>query len=171
PDIDLLVNFSVSDDTSAAVPTRTTLARFTVLACDGGWAGDVGTFEADEADAREGDVDIRFGPNTCSFRDAVYRARIARRDRPLRADLVITPAAHPLRAPSIPQLDGPPLHWVTIPRLHASGTIVVDGREYRLVRSPTYHDHNWGHFNWGNDLAWRWGFALPRDLACPWSLV
>ena len=63
------------------------------------------------------------------------------------------------------------MHWVVIPRLEASGWVEVGGRRLELARALTYHDHNWGHFRWGEDLSWEWGFVNPTDPACPWSVV
>ena len=47
----------------------------------------------------------------------------------------------------------------------------MDGTTYSLDGSPAYHDHDWGHFRWGRDFAWEWGFSLPEDPSNPWSLV
>jgi hypothetical protein len=58
-----------------------------------------------------------------------------------------------------------------MPRLAATGTITVGERIHRVERATAYHDHNWGHFAWGADFGWRWGFALPRDAREPWSVV
>jgi hypothetical protein len=58
-----------------------------------------------------------------------------------------------------------------MPRLAATGTITVGGHTRVVTRAPAYHDHNWGHFGWGADFGWRWGFGLPRDAADPWSVV
>jgi hypothetical protein len=40
-----------------------------------------------------------------------------------------------------------------------------------LVSALAYHDHNWGHFRWGADLSWDWGYVHPLDPGCPWTLV
>jgi hypothetical protein len=169
---DLLVNFSLSDDTGPTAARGTQLARLTVLTCVGGtWDGDVDTFEPDDVHAVVGQVDLRFGSNVCRLRDGAYHVRFALAERPVVGDLVLTPATTPLRAPSIPQLDGPPLHWVTMPRVFATGTVSIAGRTHRVERALAYHDHNWGHFVWGNDMSWRWGFGVPREGVGPWSFA
>ena len=63
------------------------------------------------------------------------------------------------------------IDWLVVPRLAASGTIVVDRRVYKLENAPAYHDHNWGHWLWGQDFAWQWGFALPAKMDQAWSIV
>src|SRR5262249_51794677 len=75
----------------------------------------------------------------------------------------------PSLAPNIPLPDGPPLHWVIVPRLEAHGWVEIDGRVHRLAAAPAYHDHNFGHFLWGHAFSWIWGFCLPNDASVPWS--
>jgi hypothetical protein len=171
-DLHLLVNWSLSDDPSAGVARGTRLPRITVLACErGAWDGDVDTFDPAETRAVPGRLELAYGENICRFADGTYRVRVALRERPVSVDMELLPLTAPLQAPSIPQLDGPPLRWVTMPRLAATGTARVGGRTYSFARAAAYHDHNWGHFPWGADFAWRWGFALPYDARQPWSVV
>jgi hypothetical protein len=73
--------------------------------------------------------------------------------------------------PNVPLEDGPPLQWLLVPRLLASGVVTVEGRALRLDAVPAYHDHNWGTFRWGQDFAWEWGFGLARRAEDPWSCV
>jgi len=58
-----------------------------------------------------------------------------------------------------------------VPRLEATGWVTVAGRRFLLSGELAYHDHNWGHFRWGEDLSWEWGFVNPADPHCPWSVV
>src|SRR4029078_10303778 len=60
---------------------------------------------------------------------------------------------------------------MVLPRLVACGEIRVRGKSFQLDRAAAYHDHNWGHFSWGRDFAWEWGYALPEDLRAPWTVV
>jgi hypothetical protein len=62
------------------------------------------------------------------------------------------------------------LSWVFVPRLRAEGTVTLDGRRVEVRNAAAYHDHNWGHFPWGGDFAWEWGYAVA-PLTEPWSLV
>jgi hypothetical protein len=63
------------------------------------------------------------------------------------------------------------LHWVVLPRLEASGWVAAQGRRLTLERELAYHDHNWGRFRWGGDLAWEWGFVHAREPSSAWSVV
>jgi hypothetical protein len=58
-----------------------------------------------------------------------------------------------------------------VPRLAAFGTIAVGRRAERAAAAPAYHDHNWGHFRWGDDFSWEWGSVLPTDPRSEWSAV
>src|SRR5438309_9853074 len=89
------------------------------------------------------------------------------RGRPVAADLVRRPLTAPARAPNIPMIEGPALHWIAIPRLAATGTVTVGGNTNRLVDVNAYHDHNFGNLLWGRNFSWRWAFALPPDAAQP----
>jgi hypothetical protein len=171
PDVDLLVNFSLSDDVRAGHPAGAEHARLTVLVRDGAWDGDVETFAAHDVRVRGGRIDLAFGRNVCRFADGRYHLSIALRDRPVAIDAVLEPRTLPALAPNIPLTDGPPLHWAVVPRLAATGRARIAGREHRFTDVPAYHDHNWGHFLWGQDMAWEWGFALPADGASAWSLA
>ena len=86
-------------------------------------------------------------------------------------DLVLHPMSMPGRAPNLTREDGPPIHWVVIPRLRAEGTIEIDGVVHHLQNAPAYHDHNWGYWSWGDDFAWEWGFGLDEDPENPWNMA
>src|SRR5262249_36705713 len=116
-------------------------------------------------------IDVGFGGNRCVFRDGAYHLHAALRGRPITLELVARPVVWPALAPNIPLPDGPPLHWVVVPRLVATGRGTVAGRTHAFTDVLAYHDHNWGHFLWGQDMSWEWGFALPSDATVPWSLV
>ncbi len=171
PDIDLLVNFSLSDDIRPGVAAGTELPRLTLLVRTDGWDGDVELFPSEQVRTRGGQVDLTFGPNRLHFSDGVYRIVVALEDRPVTVDLELRSLTVPGVAPNIPLPDGPPLHWAIVPRLRANGRARVAGREYRFTNVLAYHDHNWGHFLWGHAFSWIWGFSLPHDAEVPWSLA
>jgi hypothetical protein len=171
-DFELLVNFSLCDDMRAPDDRAAETARLIVLARDrNGWDGDVDTFAADEVRIRGGGIDLRFGDNQLRYHDGRYHLRMRLRERPIATDVVVRPATFPARAPNIPMPDGPPLHWLIIPRCLASGTVELGGRGIALDGALTYHDHNWGLFRWGGNFSWRWFFAVPTDPTIPWTLA
>ena len=105
-DIDLLVNFSLSDP-----PPRdrgTTAARVSVLVRAGEWDGDVETVPASTVRISVGRVDLRFGSSTLRFHDGVYTVTARLDARAIAVDLVLHPETQPIRAPNIPRPDGPP---------------------------------------------------------------
>lgn len=170
-DIDVLVNFSICDDVRPGAASGTEFARITVLVREKEWDGDVDFYEAADVFVHGGHIEAIFGLNSVVFLDGEYHIAVTLRDRPISMDLRLRPMTMPSLANNI-QLDpGPPINWLVVPRLLATGVVRVAGREHRIEAAPAYHDHNWGHFAWGRDFAWEWGFALPHGQDVPWSLV
>ncbi|HZR80793.1 MAG TPA: hypothetical protein VFD92_06830 [Candidatus Binatia bacterium] len=181
-DVDLLVNFSLCDDVRPGAEPGAETPRIVVLvrergaasgrggvaAC--GWDGDVESFRRRDAIVRGGALDLDLAHNRLRFDDA-FHVDVALGDRPIRIALRLRPLTMPAFVPGIPMLDGPPLSWVVVPRLEVTGTLAIGDRDYALDGAPAYHDHNWGHFLWGHDVAWEWGFVLPDDAAVPWCVT
>ncbi len=174
---DLLVNFSLVDELHGRPPEegprarRYEAARLTMLARERRWIGDVDRWSADVVHAPAGSREVRLGPHRMRWGGGVYHLRAALRDEPVAIDAVLRPVTMPSIVHNVTVRDGPPINWLVIPRLLASGTVTIDGRVHRFADVPAYHDHNWGRFRWGRDFAWEWGFGLPRDPADPWSFV
>lgn len=171
PEIDLLVNFSLSDDIRPGIAPGTELARLTLLVRTDKWDGDVELFPCEQVKVRGGCVDLTFGRNRLQFADGMYRVQVTLEDRPIDVDLELRPLTMPGMAPNIPLPDGPPLHWAIVPRLRATGRVCVAGREHQFSDVLAYHDHNWGHFLWGHAFSWVWGFSLPIEPQIPWSMA
>lgn len=170
--VDLLVNFSVVDDVRPGRDGAPELARVTVLVRDDeGWDGDVETFDWRDVDVRAGRIDARFGRCSMAYAEGRYRLRVALTDRAIEANVELRVRSFPAPAYNVEVEDGPPIHWLVIPRLLATGTVRIGTRTHRFSDAPAYHDHNWGWFRWGRDFAWEWGFGLPTDPDHPWSIV
>ncbi len=165
-DIDLLVNFSEVDDPRPGHPA---LVRQTVLARSERWQG--GIERIDKPMLGSGAIHAVLGGSRLEYTDGHFRLCVRSRDLPVEADLVLTPVTTPAPIHNVAVGDGPPIHWVVIPRLLASGSVWLDRRRVMLDAVPAYHDHNWGFFGWGRDFAWEWGFGLPPDAGNPWSMV
>ena len=171
-EVELLVNLSLVDDTRANATPGQEFARTVVLTRDQEWDGAIELSEPDEVEVKGGDIHMRFGENLATYRDGTYQVRARMQSRPIAIDLQLEPCSFPALSNNIRlELDDRPINWMVIPRLEATGVATIGDRTYRLDRAPAYHDHNWGHFDWGKNFAWEWGFSLPPSVDCPWSLV
>jgi hypothetical protein len=135
-----------------------------------GWVGALHTFADGDVFARSGDVRLRLGGNHVDWRDGCFE--IALDTSEVRGRLRLRPITLPTAASRVSFGSEHAIHWVVMPRLEASGWLRMgSGPPLALERAPAYHDHNWGHFRWGGDLAWEWGFAHPEDPRCAESAV
>ncbi len=57
------------------------------------------------------------------------------------------------------------MHWLMVARLSTWGRLYLSGQRFELTGAPAYHDHNWGQFDWGDDISWEWGYAHADDDA------
>lgn len=175
--LDLLVNFSLVDDVRPEAAPGTELPRTVVLVRDaasagGAWDGDIELFAPDECRVVGGGIDTHFGPNAVRFGDGAYDIRIRMRRRPIALDLRLRPVTFPALSNNIGlEMSDRPINWMVLPRLVADGTARIGNTEHQLRAAPAYHDHNWGHFAWGRDFAWEWGFSLPPTPRDPWTVV
>lgn len=169
--LDVLINFSEVDDVRPNAPPGRTQARMTVLVRVDRWYGGVEEIAGERVQVRGGRVHAEYGDSAVWFADGRYHLRVRLREHAITADLTLTPVTTPAPIHNVTVGDGPPIHWVVIPRLLATGTVRVGGEAFNLRDAPAYHDHNWGHFRWGRDFAWEWGFGLPATQSNPWSFV
>ncbi len=170
---EVMVNLSVSDRPTGRDPDgRAEVARLVMLADDGRRrVAGVDTFGVGDFHAPAGGLAFALGGSALDLRGDAFSLRASLRDEPVALDVVLRPRALPAVIPRLPLGDAPPLDWVIVPRLDATGTLTVDGRATPLAAALAYHDHNWGRFRWGDDFAWEWGFALPDTPGSPWTLV
>ncbi|MEN0062754.1 MAG: hypothetical protein AAGA48_11430 [Myxococcota bacterium] len=167
--LDLLVNFSEVDHPSGS---DTDVRQTLMVQMNDRWHGAIDTFPAGAIGVRGGTIEADFGPSGLRFENGRYRLWAQTHSTPeIRLDVSLSPMALPVPVYNVVVGDSPPIHWVVVPRLHATGEVSVGERRLRLDRTPAYHDHNWGHFRWGRDFAWEWGFAIPAEPHNPWSFV
>ncbi len=56
------------------------------------------------------------------------------------------------------------LSWYVVPRLTVTGHVQVGDERHALANATAYHDHNWGRWHWGDDVAWDWAtFHATQD--------
>lgn len=169
--VDVLINFSLVDDVRVGAATGAQCGRLTLLVRGDAWHGEVLQFAPDAVRAPAGGHHFVFGDNAVRWRDGRYFIEVNAPSLGITLSMVMTPEAMPSLANNIALEDGPPIHWLVMPRARVDGTMTHRGRTHTFQRAPGYHDHNWGHFRWGQDFAWEWGFALAHDRTNPWSLV
>jgi len=158
--LDVLVNFSVCHEASDELRAGRSQARVVVLVREvHAWDGDAENIPLADVTLSGGRVFARMADHLFHFDGGVFRLRGRLRRRPISFDLVLVPVSFPSLANNATLGAGmPPLNWLAVPRLLASGRVVVSGRSYAISNAVAYHDHNWGRFT-RQDLAWQWGHA------------
>lgn len=169
PDIDIVANLSLGRDTRDGRQVGRVILM--VRESGKGWDGDVDSVPARDVQARAGEIAIQVGSSTLRFGTNGYELSVCLQERPLTARLSLAPCSLPLLARTNAIIGDGRVSWLMVPRLFASGAVVVGHRVYRLDQVPAYHDHNWGHWRWGEDFAWQWGFGLPDEANGPWTVV
>lgn len=173
--LDLLTNFSIVDDVRPAAARGAELARITTLVRNqndhGEWDGDIDQYHRDEVEVRGGAIDVEFGSNFVRWSRGVLEVKSSMRNRAIDVELVLKPLVLANQANTL-YVDGcPAIHWACVPRLAASGRVVLGDRVYTFQDALAYHDHNWGSWRWGQNFAWEWGYGVPDDAAQPWTLI
>jgi hypothetical protein len=163
----LLVNINVMERLLPTGPERR--PRLIAIGVRGDWTGVVDSFDADQVRGRAGQVDLELGPNRLLWRNGAFDLEV--HGAGITAKLRLRPLALPTVATSVSFGPQHSIHWVVLPRLEASGWVDLGHGRIALDRAPAYHDHNWGHFRWGGDLAWEWGFVNATSGGEPWSAV
>lgn len=79
-----------------------------------------------------------------------------------RAEFEVTPSVFPYLANNIQAGGKAAFNWFAVPRSRATGRVQIADRSWRLDGATCYHDRNWGHFSWGSDFSWEWGYSLAR---------
>jgi hypothetical protein len=168
PGVEVILNLSLMRPADQAASAWD--ARVIMLVRETDWDGDVDIIPGAHVKARRGGLEIQLGHNSMQFKDGCFSISLALQKRPITLTAMLRPMAYPLTRRNVPIGKGK-ISWVVVPRLQATGTLVVGRRVYRLENAPAYHDHNWGQWHWGDDFSWQWGFALPPTDKTPWSLV
>jgi hypothetical protein len=156
--------------TAGAGPARVLIA---VWERERGWCGGVDTVPPGELRVGQHRVDMRMGPAALRFDGTAYYLRLADRRGRIEGELALRPLAAPLMMRNNTPVGRGYINWLVVPRLAVAGRLAVDDRAYAVTGGQGYHDHNWGRWQWGDDFAWEWGFAVPGASAAgpPWTLV
>jgi hypothetical protein len=171
PGLDLLANFSMVDDIRAGAPPGAEIPRVVCLVREQKWEGDIDQYAPGEVRLDTGRLSARFGESRVTFEDGRFHLVVRMRRKPIELDLHLTPLAVPTPAFNLQVDDCPPINWMVVPRLVATGTVRIGDRVHHLKDAAAYHDHNWGHFRWGKNFAWEWGYGAPDQPENPWTMV
>lgn len=169
-DLTWIGNFSVNED--AFAPDRRQLGRVIALGRtlpNGPWLGQVQQFLPGQFHIVPGELTGQWGQSSLQWNGEELHLHLQQSD--IQADLRLIPQALPALSHQIPLSDTATIHWLMAPRMLATGTLRLGQKTHELQQVPTYHDHNWGHFAWGDNFSWEWGYALPDQPQNPWSLV
>lgn len=164
--IDLIVNLSVAGDVARAGGGDADL----IVLCHRrgeGWCGGIERFDASAVAFDTRALRVESAPARIAFADGEYRLNIGRADAPVRIDLRFAPCTEPLLLWNDTPLGGGRLNWLIVAHLKASGAIDVARERIVLDDACAYHDHNWGHWFWGDDFGWEWGFCADEQDASP----
>ncbi|NOD88202.1 MULTISPECIES: hypothetical protein [unclassified Ruegeria] len=92
-------------------------------------------------------------------------AKVARPEDGFEADLIARPVLPAGALDLTAQFGSGWIGWSAVPVLSISGTLILDGKAVSLENARGYHDHNWGRWFWGEDVAWEWGaWVLSDDI-------
>ncbi|TDV19379.1 hypothetical protein [Paraburkholderia caballeronis] len=161
---DLIVNLSVAGDVTRAGGGDADL----IVLCHRrgeGWHGGIERFDAAAVGFDARSLRIESGPARIAFENGEYRLQVERTDPPARIDLRFAPRTDPLLLWNDTPLGGGRLNWLIVPHLDASGAIDIGRERIVLDDACAYHDHNWGHWRWGDDFGWEWGFCADERHA------
>jgi len=170
-DLDLLLNYSLVDDTRPEAALGAERARTIAIARVGGcWTGGLDE-ETDAVQATGGTLAMTLGPNRVWLEGGHLHLRADVRDADISATLRMRPVATPLAMVNGRFPDQTVCNWSTCPRLIVDGVVRVGSVERTLRNAVGYHDHNWGDFRWGGDFAWEWAYAHAEESVDPWTVV
>lgn len=170
-DIRIIVNFNLSTaHRSPAQGGAKTAHLICLIEHNGCWFGDVERFAMSQVGLEKGRIDWRMNHNELRFANGRYELSVALAERPISLELTLNPLTFPLIRNNA-RLGRGKIDWVVFPRLLANGRIRLGGQVIDLHQVPAYHDHNWGHWVWGDDFSWQWGYSQPQDTAQPWCFV
>lgn len=117
--------------------------------------------------------DLRIGHSEVSFDGAAYRVYTESADGKTIFDARWIPEIAPEQVIELPVAsdagDDHYMNWLlTSAKMRVDGTLTVnkgttDEKTYSFKDARGYHDHNWGYWDWADDMGWDWGQAVERE--------
>ncbi|HSX86239.1 MAG TPA: hypothetical protein VLE50_12585 [Cellvibrio sp.] len=119
--------------------------------------------------------DLRIGRSEVSFDGGTYRVYTESADGKTIFDARWIPEIEPEKTVKLPVVsnagDDHYMNWLlTSAKMRVDGTLTVnkgtaDEKTYSFKDARGYHDHNWGYWDWADDMGWDWGQAVERESA------
>jgi hypothetical protein len=159
--MDVIANVSLAGDVTRAGAARADVIALCHLAGQG-WFGTIDSYDAAAAAIDPARLHIALGPNRIAYGDGAYRLSIRLRDEPFLLEAQLQPRTEPMLIWNDTPIGSGRLNWLVVPHLEAAGRLTVGGASRIFDGICAYHDHNWGHWRWGDDFGWEWGFATGR---------
>ncbi len=142
-------------------------ARATGLALfhrpDGGWFGNLEVCGLSRAQVGVSSIALEQVAIAVDPRSGMVSASVRQPDDQLALELTAQPAGPPLLVDRKMPLGAGWISWYAVPRLTLKGEVRIGAERLALEDAHAYHDHNWGRWLWGQDVAWEWGCFLADD--------
>ncbi|HIH74462.1 MAG TPA: hypothetical protein HA306_04270 [Methanosarcina sp.] len=119
------------------------------------------TYPIDATEYSSETPDVMIAGNSVKLTPQGYSVRVMSEDGSSVFDALFKPEVEPspvFSATDFSPLYGGEINWIVAsPKMKVNGNLTVNGKTYTLKNARGYHDHNWGYWNWGDDLGWDWG--------------
>jgi hypothetical protein len=154
-----IVNLAMSGDIRSPEQGR---AGVSLAIWDGiRWRGTMNVHPTDQVRFAPGAVDLAIGDNSVQLCDGRYVVRAGLKDGSVSIQAEWRPRSDGVRIENI----GGVVSSFVVPALAVNGMAMIEGRTYALSKATGYHDHNWGYWNWGQDMGWDWGYVIQSSGA------
>lgn len=140
-----------------------TTGQVLVMAHGERWCGAIRSFHGHEVYGSRDGRFARVGTSTLDMHERAWDLSLGGPLDSIEGSLRFASTMPPLIARNRTLAEGARLHWVAHPRAWCRGDMRIGDVRWTLRDAPTYHDHNWGRFDWGQDFGWEWGFIGVRD--------
>lgn len=126
----------------------------------------------DDAEWSATSPDVRVATSFITFDRRGYHLRSETSDGKTVYDVIYTPKVGPDDVYDVPVgADGNMTWLVSSPKMRVDGTLTINKgtdaeKVYVLKNAKGYHDHNWGYWDWADDMGWDWGQVYEEDRSC-----
>ncbi|MBJ7603395.1 MAG: hypothetical protein JF888_09445 [Candidatus Dormibacteraeota bacterium] len=124
---------------------------------DGGWFGNLEVCGLPRAQVGVSSIALEQVAIAVDPRSGMVSASVRQPDDQLALQLTAQPAGPALLVDRKMPLRAGWISWYAVPRLTLRGEVRIGAERLGLENAQAYHDHNWGRWLWGQDVAWEWG--------------